>query len=147
MNRVTQHARGFSVQEMVVGLATLGLVVACTAPAFVRNRESHDLDGATETVVAQIRMARSMALRTGMDLPIAFETDSKGAIFKTMNPDGSTRTVARLPNAVMYDASTSHRLTLQKNGRADRNGTVVLCDCSGRCDTVSVERTGFVLSH
>jgi Tfp pilus assembly protein FimT len=147
MSRIARNARGFSVQEMVVGLATLGLFVACTAPAFVRYRESHALEGATDTVVSQIRMARSMALRTGVDQRIAFETDSKGAIFKAMNPDGSTRAIARLPNTVMYDASTSHKLTLQKNGRADRNGTVVLCDYSGKCDTVSVEPSGFVISH
>ncbi|MGH7740693.1 MAG: pilus assembly FimT family protein [Candidatus Eiseniibacteriota bacterium] len=147
MIRNIRSTRGFSVQEVVVGLATLGVVVACTAPAVIRYRESHELKGATETVVSQIRLARSVALRTGVDQPMMFETDSKGAIYKIVNPDGSVRTTGRLPNAVMYDASTSRTLTMQKNGRADRSGRIVLCDYSGRCDTVSVERSGFVISH
>jgi Tfp pilus assembly protein FimT len=142
-----RNGRGFSVQELVVGLATVGMVVACTTPAIVRYRGSHELRGATETVVSQIRLARSIALRTGVDQPIMFVTDSKGAIFKTVNPDGSVRTTGRLPNTVMYDAMTSRSLTMQPNGCADRSGVIVLCDYSGKCDTVSVERSGFVISH
>lgn len=147
MKRNARSSRGFSVQEVVVGLATLGVVVACTAPAFVRYREGHELQGATDTVVSQIRMARSIALHTGVDQPMLFETDSKGAIYKALNADGSVRVTGRLPLTVMYDASTSHLVTMQKNGLADRSGMVVLCDYSGKCDTVSVERSGFVISH
>jgi len=147
MNLQKRSSRGFSVQEMVVGLATLGVVVACTAPAYIRYRESHELKGATETVVSQIRLARSIALRTGVDQPMVFETDSKGAMYKTVNPDGTVRNTGRLPNTIMYDAATSRMFTLQSNGRVDRHGMVVLCDYSGKCDTVSVEPSGFVISH
>lgn len=147
MHKTLRNIRGFTLQEAVVGLATFGVVVACSVPTYVRYRESHELKGATETVVSQIRLARSIALRTGVDQPIVFETDSRGAMFKIVNPDGSVKSTGRLPNNVMFDALTSHTVTMQSNGRADRSGVVVLCDYSGKCDTVSVERSGFVISH
>jgi Tfp pilus assembly protein FimT len=140
-------SRGFSVPEVAVAFATLGVVVACSAPAYVRYRDSRELQGAVKSLVSHIRQTRVVALRTGVDQPMVFETDPKGAVFKTMSPNGTMRTTGRLPNTIMYDAGTSRTVTLTSNGRADRVGTVVLCNYGGNSDTVRVARDGFVISH
>ena len=140
-------SRGFSVWGVVVGVAAVGVVVACAAPAYLRDRESQQLQGATEVVASQIRMARAMALRSGTDLPVLFETDAHGPTYKIVDHDGSVRVSGRLPNTLMYEASTNRKLTLEKNGRASSPGQVILCNYSGTCDTVSIERTGRVIAH
>ena len=145
-NRLSNH-RGFSFQEMLIVLVSFGVIVACTVPAYVHYSDSHQLQSATETLVGQIRLARSVALSTGVDQPITFETDSKGALYHVDNPDGTIKMSGRLPNNVMYDARTNRKLTMQANGRADHSGMVVVCDFSGKCDTVSVERSGFVIAR
>src|SRR5712691_2954443 len=89
MHATNRSARGFSLMEVTVGLATIGAVLAFSVPAIARFGESHDLSGATETVEQQIRLARSIALGTGVDQQMLFETDSKGATCKIVNPDGS----------------------------------------------------------
>jgi Tfp pilus assembly protein FimT len=147
MQTTNRSARGFSLMEVTVGLATLGVVLAVSVPAIAHYGESHDLSGATETVASQIRLARSLALGTGVDQQMLFETDSKGATCKIVNSDGSLQSSTRLPGRVMYDALTSRSLTMQRNGCADRSSVVVLCDTTGKCDTVSVECTGFVISR
>jgi Tfp pilus assembly protein FimT len=133
--------------EVTVGLATIGAVLAFSVPAIARFGEAHDLSGATETVEQQIRLARSIALGTGVDQQMLFETDSKGATCKIVNPDGSLQSSTRLPGRVMYDALTSHSLTMHRNGCAEGSSVVILRDSAGKCDTVSVECTGFVISR
>ena len=142
-----RSSRGFSLIELTLGLATLGVVLAFSVPAIEHFGESYELRGASETVASQIRLARSIALRTGVDKSMLFETDSKGAACKIMNSDGSLFSSGRLPDRVMYDALTCRSLTMQANGCANRSSVIVLCDYSGRCDTVSVECSGFVISH
>ena len=147
MNNHLSNNRGFTLAEMLIVLVSFGAVVACTVPAFVHYNDSHQLRTATETLVGQIRLARTVALSTGVDQPITFETDAQGAMYHVDNPDNSVKMSGRLPSNVMYDASTTRTLTMQSNGRVDHSGMVVLCDRNGKCDTVSVERSGFVISR
>jgi len=147
MQTENRNSRGFSLIELSLGLATLGVMLAFSVPAIDRFGESHELQGASDTVASQIRLARSVALRTGKDQSMLFETDSKGATCKIMNSDGSLFSSGRLPERVMFDALTCRKLTMQANGCVNRSSVIVLCDVSGRCDTVSVERSGFVISH
>lgn len=142
-----RNNRGYSLHELVVVLATLGVVSAVSVPGYVHYAKSHSLDNAASSVASQIRQARAAAIHRGVDQPVLFETDSKGATFKTMNPDGTVLSSGRLPNSVMYDAATSRAFTIRADGSADHAGLIVLRDGRGRCDTVSVEHDGFVVSR
>ncbi len=73
--------RGFSLVEMVVVLAVLMALLAVGAPGLKAYSVRSQLEGAARQFQGEFRKARSIAVRTGRQTAIRFETSAEGPSF------------------------------------------------------------------
>jgi general secretion pathway protein H len=73
---VDREARGFTLIELIVALAILGMMLAMIVPFLVGRTPAGALPAATDEIRAALRSARSAAISEGR--PIAFRADPAG---------------------------------------------------------------------
>jgi type IV fimbrial biogenesis protein FimT len=142
----TEH--GLSLIELMITLVILGIVLAFSVPALGSSRQTHALKDATNNVASQLRLARQMALASGTARPFHFAEDSAGYDYHVHQPDG--RIVGwSLPHGVHFTlgAGTSVGLVMNPSGRASQTVNVILANGRGARDSVSVQLSGYVLTH
>src|SRR5689334_10325356 len=143
MNR-SSHS-GFTLVEMAVTLLILGLVLLFAIPGFQKMNQTLQLQGATQNVAAQIRLAREKALATGIPQPVHFVSTT---LYHIHYPSGIA-TQWSLPNGVQFtSAMVGGWYTMQRDGRctftAPAAGLIVLQNNRGLRDTVTVQLSGLV---
>src|SRR5689334_5597998 len=143
MNR-SSHS-GFTLVEMAVTLLILGLVLTFAIPGFQKMNQTFQLQGATQNVAAQIRLAREKALATGIPQPVHFVTSTQ---YHIHYPSGIS-TQWTLPTGVTFTSGmVGGWYTMQRDGRctytAPAAGLIVLQNRRGNRDTVSVQLSGLV---
>ncbi len=74
--RATRNA-GFSLVEMLVVLAILGLAVGIGAPSIGGLFPSHRLNAAAEAVVGEVALLRIEAQRTGRPMSLVFDEETR----------------------------------------------------------------------
>jgi prepilin-type N-terminal cleavage/methylation domain-containing protein len=143
--------RGFTLVEMAVTILVLGLLFAFSIPAYQNVSASYKLKGATESVAAQLRMAREKAIATGMDQPMHFvygwvdPIDGVVSDYHIHYASGFSPAKWRLPRGITY-FSVGVNPTMNRDGRASASGNIILRDTRGYRDTVSVQMSGLVLT-
>jgi len=138
------HTHGFTLVEMAVVILIFGMLFAFSIPAFQRINASNQLKGATENLAAQLRLARSKAMSTGMDQPMHFTPNYLNSDYHIHYISGFIPAKWKLPRGITY-FSIGLNPTMKKDGRSDQSGLVILQDQRGNRDTVSVLTSGLVL--
>ena len=142
--------RGFTLIEMAVVILVLGMLFAFSIPAFQGISLSNQLKGATENLAAQLRMARSKAMSTGMDQPMHFTANYLNSDYHIHYNSGFIPAKWKFPRNITY-YSVSINPVLTHDGHVTdpagnpASGVVILQDIKGRKDTVSVLASGLVL--
>ncbi|MCG6861348.1 MAG: GspH/FimT family pseudopilin [Chromatiaceae bacterium] len=70
---MTGKARGLTLPELVVTLAVAGTLLALAIPSFSRMVERKNLQAATETLVSDLRLARSESAKRNQDVRVSFK--------------------------------------------------------------------------
>jgi prepilin-type N-terminal cleavage/methylation domain-containing protein len=70
------RSRAFTLVELLLVLAIIGIVTAITVPNFVRSLKGNRLRTAARTVVSMGRYARSMAVMRQNDMALTFDLES-----------------------------------------------------------------------
>jgi type IV fimbrial biogenesis protein FimT len=78
MNRPTNHVRGFSLIELMMGIALMAILVAFAVPSFSEMRAKVQIRGAAEAIVSAVGNARSEAVRLDRFVRTVFLTNSGG---------------------------------------------------------------------
>ena len=94
--------RGFSLTELMVVVGVVGLLAAVTAPAMTSFLRSIRVNGVANTMIADIRYARSLATSERRMYRVAFGT-SDYRIFRVTPPD--TVRTRELPGGISCSAS------------------------------------------
>lgn len=138
---------GFTLVEMAVTILVLGLLFAFSIPAFQSIGATYELHGATENLAAQLRMARERAMSVQSDQPMHIAPNSLGADYHIHYASGFCPTTARwkFPRGITLYSATSTIPTMQKDGRINGSGRIILQDIRGNQDTVSYLSSGLVL--
>jgi len=138
---------GFTLVEMAVTILVLGLIFAFSVPAFQRIGDTYKLQGATENLAAQLRMAREKAMSVQSDQPMHIAPNSLGADYHIHYTSGFCPVNARwkFPHGVTLFSCTSTIPTMLKDGRINGSGRIILRDTRGNQDTVSYLSSGLVL--
>ncbi len=71
-----ESRRGFTLVELLLVLAIVGVVTAVTTPTVMRSMQGHQRRSAVRTVAAAGRYARSMAVLQQIPMALIFEIDS-----------------------------------------------------------------------
>ena len=145
--------RGFTLVEMVMVIVVLAMVFAFSIPAFQAINGSYMLKGASENMVAQLRLSREKAISVGHRQRVVFDPASNSYLIQDLTtneligpfnmPRGITMVSAAISNGGMPDST----LTVQVDGRFSGSGDIVLRDSRGIRDTVTVQISGMALAH
>ena len=147
MKRVSS---GFSLIEMMVVVALMGIIAAFSIPAMTGMNRTQRLNSAVEGVAGQLRLAREIAIGTGkpqtMHYTLGFVVNGRVTDYHIHN--AAVGTTWKLPRGISYywGAGTSSSYTFRNDGRSSASGMVILQDTGGRRDTVSVQTSGLVLT-
>lgn len=137
--------RGFTLVEMAVVILIFGLLIGFSIPAFQRISNSNQLKGTTQNIAAQLRMARSKAMSTGVDQPMHFTANYLNSDYHIHFASGYIPAKWKFPRGITY-FSIGVQPIMYKDGRASGSGNVILQDQRGNRDTVSVLTSGLVLT-
>lgn len=66
------NARGLTLLEMLICLAILGILTALAVPTYNHHQQTNHLQAAAEAVAADLRWARSEALKRNIDINLIF---------------------------------------------------------------------------
>jgi type IV fimbrial biogenesis protein FimT len=140
-----RSARGFSLLELMTVLAVLGIVMAFSVPSYVNYTATQNLSGSASNIAAQLRLAREKAISTGQNQTMHFTLNYSNSDYHIHN----TTVEAKwdLPRNILYywGTGTVSAYTFTSDGRCNTSGLVIVQDPRGLRDTVSVQRSGFVM--
>ena len=141
------RSRGFSMVELAIVLAIVGLLIGFGVPMFSGYRASHMVKIAGENISGQLRLAREKAISTGITQTLRFRAGFQGSDYHVWRG-----TVAdpkwSLPVGIHYlwASGTQDTFRLTSDGRCLESGMIIVQDARGVRDTVSVQRSGVVLA-
>jgi type II secretory pathway pseudopilin PulG len=134
--------------ELVIVLLVLGMMIAIAVPNITGFKSSHLVKIASENIAGQLRLAREKAIGTGTTQTIRFQAGVGGYDYHIWN--GSQANPGwKLPKGISYlwATGTQDSFRLTRDGRSLDSGMIIVQDSRGVRDTVSVQRSGLVLSQ
>jgi prepilin-type N-terminal cleavage/methylation domain-containing protein len=138
---------GFTLIELGVVIALIGLILAMAIPAIRHTTTGSTLGAAADGIAMQIALAREKAVDTGGDLIVRFALDSLNSDFHVREAGGGVSGKWSLPPGVVYESHSARGFTVTKDGRASPAAYVILMDREGNKDTVSVQASGMVVTR
>ena len=141
-------ARGFSLLELMTVLAIMGVILAFSMPSYLNYAATQNLVGTASSIAGQLRLAREKAIATGQPQHIHFALNyPSGSPSDYHIHNGGIGPSWELPRKIVYywGAGTETQYEFTPDGRCQDSGLIILEDHRGLRDTVSVQRSGFIL--
>jgi prepilin-type N-terminal cleavage/methylation domain-containing protein len=139
--------RGFSLTELMIAMAIMGLVLAASLPGFRSMMEGHRHNASIGQVTSRLFLTRQMAVRDRTNYVIALDVvNSQYTVFQDVDADGvqdagenvlgpwSLRDEVQLQNV----SWTGAQMTFFPNGSASETADIRIVDTSGRSRTIRV---------
>ena len=137
--------------EIAVTILILGLLLAISVPTIQTLSGSYTLKGNGEAIAGQLRLAREKAIATGVNQVFHCNAGYLNSDYHvhSNSPSGWVTSKWSLSKGVTYywGAGTNAAYTMQKDGRSDASGMIILQDPRGNRDTISVQYSGLVLTQ
>ena len=139
--------RGFTVPELLVGLAVLGIVLAVTLPGFRSMMDGYRHSNSVTQVTSRAFLSRQMAVRERQPYVMALDTaNAIVTIFEDRNGNGvldngeTTVGAYAMDDGVMLQNIdwVGNRMTFFPNGSSSQTGSLRVIDAKGRSRTIRV---------
>jgi prepilin-type N-terminal cleavage/methylation domain-containing protein len=142
--------RGFTLMELMVVMIVLATVLAFSLPAYIDYLGSHNLKGAAEDIVGQLKIAREKAIATGTKQIMHFYTNQYNSDYHIHNTVAGVAVTTPgwyLPHGITYYNGAGFQPIYQMNpdGTCSNSGYIILQDVRSHRDTVSVQMSGLIL--
>jgi type IV fimbrial biogenesis protein FimT len=131
-----RHRRiaGYSLTELMVGVALTGIIVAATVPNLRSYRESQRMTAAGDQIASAIREAQARARSQNHEIVVEYRPlSNEFAVIDDVNGNGAADvgeqvTVSALPTGVTLASTTltSDQLLFNGRGRSVNSGSIVL---------------------
>lgn len=141
------NERGFSLTELMITMAILGLVLACSLPGFRSMMEGNRHNASIGQVTSRLFLTRQMAVRDRTPYVVTLDTvNSQFAVFQDNDGDGvqdggetalgpwTLNTDVLLQNV----SWTGDQMTFFPNGTTSETADIRIADVSGRSRTIRV---------
>jgi len=141
INQMMKHLKGFTIIELMLTLAVLGVVLAIAVPSFGNMTTNNRMASELNEFVASLHFARSEAVKRGLDVRLCTSTDgvncnpandwTQGWIVRVDGPNTVIKVHAALGggDSLIGDGNTGDAIRFDRNGFATGfNGTVKMCE-------------------
>ncbi len=128
--------QGFSLVELIIVIALIGLLTAVVVPAISTLSSSGNLNIAARELAIDLRMARQKAITSGSLQKIEFRIYNDD--YRVRDTGSNEAYTVKLPEGVIYrsvnfPADGSYpQVSFYRSGAPGRGGTVCLADQAGR---------------
>jgi len=142
LRRTSHREAGYSLIELAVVVIILGITLTASIPAFSRLMQSNSLQNAASQFSGHMRLARQMAVTSGVSYIVDWDSTETYLIVRDNNEndvsdvgepaDGPFTLPKRVSLADSEDdAFTSSNVTFSRDGSASESGTLVLSNDRG----------------
>ena len=141
-----RNTSGFTLVETMFVVVIFGILVAMGLPSMKGFRQSYDLRSSAENIAGQLQLARSKAMATDVTQTLRFELDTNASDYRVTS--GSTAKWD-LPKGIVYywGTGTQNEYRMTSSGRCLDSGMIIVEDARGKRDTVTVLRSGLVITR
>lgn len=89
LKRLCDDNRGFSLSEVLVVTAIIGIVTGVAMPSFLAMQPSMRLNGASREVLGKLMWARAQAVKENTTYSVTFPTNHTMTIIRDVNANGA----------------------------------------------------------
>ena len=135
---------GFTLIEICVVIAIIGIISAIAVPNMISWREDAKLRDAAFNLRSDLELAKFRAIRENSSVPLNFTANSY-----TFNFSGDASRTRQLPAGVVIDLSHNPPPPNQFGGRGipDASGDIKLDASNGDSVVISMSRVGRIVSN
>lgn len=133
LNRTQQI--GFTLTELMITVAILGILTAMAAPSFSSALERRKIIAAAEAIQSDLRWARGEAIKRNTDVTVTFTPGAASAWSYTITPASKTVNSAAIPDfenvALAENFNSDDTQFDNTRGTSNDAGTVTLTSSAG----------------
>ncbi len=90
MNKIRRNIKGFTLVELMIAIAIIGLIAILSVPNYQRFMHGWRLNGETQQLASALRTARSSAVMKNIDVVFTFDPDAGTySWYEDANRDGN----------------------------------------------------------
>jgi prepilin-type N-terminal cleavage/methylation domain-containing protein len=122
VKHANRRDRGFSLAEMLVVLAIIGVVVAIGIPLINEQVRIADIRGSADLIAVHLRAARMIAVTQRRDVTVTVNVDPTNSI-SYVRATGDTVSVS-MPRRVLIKTGSAASITFHSDGSVAASGTI-----------------------
>ncbi len=102
LKRFLESKKGFTLIEMIITMAIIGIVSAIAIPNFSKWKEKHEIDGQAQKIYFDLMLARTAAVKSNNDVRVTFNLVANTyTIHEDNNNDGVVDAGENFKNAIL----------------------------------------------
>lgn len=133
------HCQGFTLMEMMIGIALIGILTVVAVPNIALFSSGYKLRGAAREVATDLQYARLLAVKENRDIRVDFSSNS----YQVVRVSGGTVVKSRSFSSD-YSNVTLTNVSITFYSRGNSSANTVTVSIPGRTKNVTVAFTGRV---